>query len=180
MYSQFQYPKGYTDWLFALFEQLLLNSNRSNKFMEPITYCFTFWFHQFCRYLINNWWYLSFKPFNSRLNLKDIGLNYKWISCIYYTRPKIIFLFAYSNDDTSEFSSYTRHGGGNLQGEYLHHCYEVTCGLVTLLTFTNASSQVSDVLPLRSFLPRSATLSFRYPLYSFPNFLLASRLTLLR
>jgi len=147
--------------------------------MEPITYCFTFWLHQFCRYLINNWWFLSFKPFNSRLNLKEVGLNHKWISCMYFTRPKIIFLFAYSNADTSEFSSYLKHCG-NLQSDHLYHCYEVTSGLVTLLTFTNASTQVSDVLPLRSLFSRSSTLSFIYSLYSFPNFLLASLLTLLR
>jgi hypothetical protein len=117
--------------------------------MEAITYCFTFWLHQPCRYLINTWRFLSFKPLNSRLNLKYTALNHKWFSCMYFTWPKIIFLFAYSKDDTSEFSSYSKHGS-NRQGDHYCHCYEVTSGLVILLTFTNVSSQISDVLPLRS------------------------------
>jgi len=83
---------------------------------------------------------------------------------MYFTWPKINFLFAYSNDDTSEFSSYSKHGS-NLQGDHYYHSYEVTSGLVPFLIFT-VSSQISIVLPLRSLFFKVFNIKFQiFPVF---------------
>jgi hypothetical protein len=126
--------------------------------------------------LIDTWWFVTFKLFNSQFNFQGTWLRHYWCHCVYFWLPNITnpMYIQY----LGEIVPPPRHitVGVCNQVTFLIFYYN-SCRLVPLLEVVNAPIKVSDIVYLIvSF--KFLNFSFQICLLFVPECLLASCLTL--